>query len=171
MRLSLAIILATLVHSKQKDKVGLPYIYHPLRVMLMVQTAAKGLPENKVEPYLIAAILHDTIEDTWVRLWMIHLLFGRKIAVAVEHLTRRVYPETRRPIETHVESVFRAKQNPIAHAVKTADAMDNLGRCANLPPEERGLARRYVKALRILDPEEFGYNPYTPGKAKAENVI
>jgi len=149
MKLSLAIISATLAHSKQRDKVGLPYIYHPLRVMLMVQVAGRGISENKIEPFLIAAILHDTVEDTWVRLWMIHLLFGRKVADAVEHLTRRVGPNGR-PIETHVESIFRAKQNSIAHAVKTADAMDNLGRCANLPPEERSLARRYTRALTIL---------------------
>ena len=49
-----AIILATKAHSGQVDKVGEPYIFHPLRVMMTVQ----GVQCRTI------AILHDVIEDT-----------------------------------------------------------------------------------------------------------
>lgn len=53
-----AILIATTAHLHQKDKAGMPYILHPLRVMFAVNTL-----EQK-----IAAILHDIIEDTHITL-------------------------------------------------------------------------------------------------------
>jgi (p)ppGpp synthase/HD superfamily hydrolase len=48
-----AIDLALRAHKGQKDKAGAPYILHPLRVMLSMDTDI----ERKV------AVLHDVIED------------------------------------------------------------------------------------------------------------
>jgi len=52
-RLDSAIILAAWAHSGQLDKVGLPYILHPLYVMLQMKT----------EPERVIAVLHDVLED------------------------------------------------------------------------------------------------------------
>src|SRR5439155_17942529 len=49
-----AIELAARYHAGQKDKEGLPYITHPLRVMQRVQGADAQ----------IVAVLHDALEDT-----------------------------------------------------------------------------------------------------------
>jgi len=49
-----AIMISTNAHYKQTDKAGIPYILHPIRVMMNVKT----IPEK------IVAILHDTLEDT-----------------------------------------------------------------------------------------------------------
>lgn len=50
-----AIMLATEKHSGQTDKLGEPYILHPLRVMLAVPA----------DPELRAiAVMHDLMEDT-----------------------------------------------------------------------------------------------------------
>src|SRR5205814_7966551 len=49
-----AIELAARAHAGQKDKQNLPYILHPLRVMMRVQG----------EEAQMIAVLHDTIEDT-----------------------------------------------------------------------------------------------------------
>jgi (p)ppGpp synthase/HD superfamily hydrolase len=46
-----ALQIAARAHEGQKDKEGLPYILHPLRVMHAVQ---------------VVAVLHDVIEDTSV---------------------------------------------------------------------------------------------------------
>ena len=53
-----AIALAAQAHEGQVDKAGAPYILHPLRMMLSVDT-----PEARV-----AAVLHDVVEDTPVSL-------------------------------------------------------------------------------------------------------
>ncbi len=58
MNLSKAILIAVTVHKNQKDKVGAPYILHPLRVMLSLETTEEQ----------ICGVLHDVIEDTSVTL-------------------------------------------------------------------------------------------------------
>ena len=49
-----ALEIAAAAHAGQQDKAGQPYILHPIRVMLTVQTSDER----------IAAVLHDTVEDT-----------------------------------------------------------------------------------------------------------
>jgi guanosine-3',5'-bis(diphosphate) 3'-pyrophosphohydrolase len=51
-----ALQIAAKAHEGQKDKEGLPYILHPLRVVHRVQG----------EEAQIVAVLHDVIEDTSV---------------------------------------------------------------------------------------------------------
>jgi guanosine-3',5'-bis(diphosphate) 3'-pyrophosphohydrolase len=51
-----AIEIAAHAHAGDTDKAGMPYIFHPLRVMMAVKN-----PKEK-----IAGVLHDTIEDTVV---------------------------------------------------------------------------------------------------------
>ena len=53
-----AIAIAAMAHEGQVDKAGMPYILHPLRMMLSVDT-----PEA-----CMAAVLHDVVEDTAVTL-------------------------------------------------------------------------------------------------------
>jgi len=52
-RLDIAIMIAVAGHAGQVDKVGLPYILHPLHVMLQMKT----------EPERVVAVLHDVLED------------------------------------------------------------------------------------------------------------
>ena len=62
MRLEKAIKIAVEAHTGQVDKGGNPYILHPLRVMLSIET----------EEERIVGVLHDVVEDcvgwTWDRL-------------------------------------------------------------------------------------------------------
>ena len=51
-----AILIATRAHMGQVDKGNQPYILHPLRVMLRLQT----------EEERTVGVLHDVIEDTSV---------------------------------------------------------------------------------------------------------
>ena len=53
-KLNRAIMFACIAHDGQQDKIGEPYILHPIRVMLSLNT----------EEERIVAILHDVIEDT-----------------------------------------------------------------------------------------------------------
>lgn len=66
-RLVQAIALAVEAHKNQLDKAGMPYILHPLRVMLAVaeyNPKVMGTPTEYNEDVMIAAILHDVVEDT-----------------------------------------------------------------------------------------------------------
>ena len=62
MNLEKAIKIAVEAHTGQVDKGGNPYILHPLRVMLSLNT----------EEERIVGVLHDVVEDcegwTWQRL-------------------------------------------------------------------------------------------------------
>lgn len=64
---------------------GQPYVVHPIRVMQMAQV----LYENKIisEDAVIAAVLHDVIEDTKTTEQDIKKLFGDKVANYVRLMT------------------------------------------------------------------------------------
>ena len=82
-RLAKAIVDATLAHVNQKDKLGAPYILHPLDVMIRVQR--RGGTTNQ----LIAAVLHDPVEDTNLTLDYIEQTFGEEVAALVDAVTKR----------------------------------------------------------------------------------
>ena len=135
-----AIVFATYAHRDQLDKAGVPYIFHPLRVMM-------GQPD---ETRRIVAVLHDVVEDCPVSLPEIAMRFGPVIAEAVDALTRR-------KDETYRAFTARAAQHPIARDVKRADIADNLSpeRMAALPLDVQiGLTKRYRRALAELKEQE-----------------
>src|SRR5688572_11662876 len=100
-----AIAIAAEAHAGQVDKAGQPYILHPLRVMLRVQT----------EHERIAAVLHDVVEDTSVTL---EQLSGEGFADEVLHAVEAL---TKRPGESRSEAALRAAADPVARNVKLAD--------------------------------------------------
>lgn len=150
-RLNEAIRVAVAAHDGQRDKAGLPYILHPMRVMFAVIEELKKQPVRGYldEDVIIAAILHDVVEDTPVTLTEIREKFGIMVVIIVDRLTRR------KGKETYKEFILRAKQNPAARLIKIADLLDNLGRIQNLPESERSIEKRYHAALDVLnDPDE-----------------
>lgn len=132
-QLSRAIAFATIYHSGQKDKNGVHYILHPLRMMFNMKT----------EKEKIVALLHDVLEDTDATEEEIREYFGSEILEAVVAMTRL-------ESETYMEYVERAAKNPIAREVKKEDMRDQL-----LPerriPETKGLEKRYSKALAYIN--------------------
>lgn len=87
----------------------------------------------------IVALLHDTVEDTPMTLEVIGLLFGERIAAAVDALTKR-------EDEPYFAFVKRAAANEIAFTVKLIDIAHNLSTL----PEGHGLHKRYEKAMVLL---------------------
>lgn len=75
--LSAAIAWASEAHEGQKDKCSEPYILHPLRVMMAMQS----------EKDRAVAVLHDIIEDTSVRVSDLRDVFSREIVDAVVAIT------------------------------------------------------------------------------------
>lgn len=71
-----------IAHLKDKRKSGEPYITHPIAVAEI--TASFRLDKDT----LIAAILHDTVEDTEVTHDMLVVEFGKKVAMLVDGVTK-----------------------------------------------------------------------------------
>ncbi len=81
-RLRKAYELGLTAHEGQFRKDGNPYITHPLEVAEICADL------NMNEDAIIAAILHDTVEDTPVKLPQIRAQFGPTVANMVDSLTK-----------------------------------------------------------------------------------
>lgn len=77
-----ALELAAKAHLNQVRKgTDIPYITHPYMLGMMLMEA--GCSEDQI----IAGILHDTVEDTWVTIEYIQEHFGEKVADIVAGCT------------------------------------------------------------------------------------
>jgi len=132
-----AVEVATEAHKGQIDKSGMPYILHPLRVMMTL-----------TDPYLMAiAVLHDVVEDTNVSLDRLKRMdFPKRVLEGVGAMTHGKN-------ETNDEYYTRLKRNPDALVVKLKDIFDNMStnRMMQLSEMDRvKLATKYGHALEIL---------------------
>jgi RelA/SpoT family (p)ppGpp synthetase len=69
-------------HSGQFRKSGAPYITHPLAVAILL--ADIGMDTTT----LVAALLHDTVEDTGLTIGQVKAEFGAEVAVLVDGVTK-----------------------------------------------------------------------------------
>jgi len=131
-----AIAHAATAHREQWDLGGLPYILHPLRVMMKVETNEERM----------AAVLHDVLEDTGtIAEDLLRLGCPIEVVEAVDVLTRR-------PDESYEAFIERVAQNAIARRVKLADLEDNLNtlRLRELTDRDLQHVRRYHQAWHQL---------------------
>lgn len=75
--------LAVEAHKHQRRKSGEPYIYHPIAVARICSEEI-GLGTTSV----VAALLHDTVEDTDLTLDDVRDLFGPTVATIIDGLTK-----------------------------------------------------------------------------------
>ena len=130
-----AIILAANAHRGQKDKLGKPYLLHALRVML----------KQEGETAMMAAVLHDVVEDTPVGLGDLRAAgFSDEVCAAVDCLTRREG-------EPYDEFIRRVARIPIARRIKLADLEDNMDPRRRLTGDrEEQRQARYLAARETL---------------------
>ena len=132
-----AVEIAARAHAGVTDKAGAPYLLHPLRLMLAVET-----PEQQ-----IAAVLHDVVEDSVVTLGDLAAEgFSPAILAAVDALTKRLG-------ESRLDAARRAAANAIARRVKLADVTDNMDIARIADPTSRDFARlaEYREVRTILE--------------------
>lgn len=137
-----AVQIATAAHNEQIDKVGQPYILHPLAVAQLI--AADGHDEATI----IAAILHDVFEDTEVTPGEV---IGRGIPREAVDLALALTRRDEQQGDEYYEQVIAA--GPKAIAVKRADIRHNTDpvRTAQLRPAERQrLAEKYEHADALM---------------------
>ena len=148
-RLEQAITLAVAYHEGQLDKAGVPYIFHPLRVMERVRQRISnftGTPEQY--DLLIAAVLHDAVEDTPLTLDEVRQSFGDNVAEIVDRVTRRWIGNMRK--EYYADLIQRASEDPRSALLKDCDLDDNLDRIEQLPLHEQDIRKRYSRAKIAL---------------------
>lgn len=128
--------ICTQAHLGQTDKAGMPYHLHPERVAARCATDAEA----------IVALLHDTIEDTYITPdSLLSQGFPQEIVDAILSVTKR-------PGETYEQFALRAKQNPIGRMVKIHDLEDNLDirRLPALTPDDFPRLQKYLHAYHLL---------------------
>lgn len=137
-----AIEIAVSAHKGQVDKGDNPYVFHPLRVMMSLETI-----EEK-----IVGVLHDVVEDSdWTFEDLKSEGFSEEIIDALRSVTKN---EPERGTDTgYYRFIQRAKSNAIGRRVKIADLKDNMD-LTRIPSEqldEQTFARlkKYKKSLEL----------------------
>ncbi len=136
------IIFATYKHAEQTDKNGLPYIFHPLRVMLDESLTT--------ETQKCVAVCHDLLEDTTTTTEELKEIglpeTTINVIVALTHLKNE-------PNTTYWQRILDEPSGD-AKLVKIADIKDNTSESRmNCLPEEvqTRLKEKYYKALQYLN--------------------
>ena len=134
------------VHQRRKGAAAEPYINHLLEVATLVAEAT-----NASEPDLvIAALLHDAIEDQQVPRNIIADTFGDAVARLVEEVTddKSLPKEVRKQLQ--VETAPGKSRE--AKILKLADKISNLKAMAASPPPDWSVRRRleYVEWARAV---------------------
>ena len=137
---------AARAHRNQVRKDGqTPYAAHPFRVCLIVRHVF-GIDDPEA---LMAALLHDTIEDTTTDYDDLREKFGSRVAGWVATLTKDMrLPEVDREL---AYTAALGDADPAVKLAKLADLFDNLTDSAHLSPSGRRRtverSRRYLAAL------------------------
>jgi GTP diphosphokinase / guanosine-3',5'-bis(diphosphate) 3'-diphosphatase len=123
------------LHQGQHRTSGEPYIYHPLAV-------ARVLAEMRLDhTTLIAAILHDVIEDTTVSKDELAKQFGEDVAQLVDGVSKFQKVEGQTRAEAQAESVRKLllamTQDLRVILIKLADRLHNMRTLEHIEPASR----------------------------------
>ena len=142
-QLDKAIQFATKAHEGQIRKyTGEPYIVHPLAVMEIVKTV-----DHTVE-MLMAAVLHDTVEDCDVTIQDIDREFGPVVAQLVDELTDVSKPEDgNRAFRKGLDREHSAQASAQGQTIKIADLLDNT---KSITEHDEHFAKVYMKEKALL---------------------
>lgn len=145
-----AITIAACAHTGMTDKAGAPYILHPLRVMMKVESI-----EAK-----IVAVLHDVVEDCRLLGYDFDFIeqqgFSPAVMAGLRAVTKQDDEEGKHSAAnyeaTYLRFVMRAAADPIGRLVKIADLEDNcdLSRIARPSEKDRQRLARYQRALDMI---------------------
>ena len=124
------------VHQRREGVAQEPYINHLLEVASLVTEATGGTDPNLV----IAALLHDAIEDRGVTAEMLASEFGKQIAdLVMEVSDDKALPKENRK-RMQVENA--GKKSHKAKLIKLADKISNLRAIASSPAADWSVERR-----------------------------
>lgn len=135
-------------HKDMRRKSGEPYIFHPLSVAeICVEEIGLGTTS------IIAALLHDVVEDTDIQLKDLERIFGTKIARIIDGLTkiRGVFEYgTSAQAENFRKMLFTLSEDVRVILIKLADRLYNMRTLDSMPRN---------KQLRVSSETIYLYAP------------
>jgi GTP diphosphokinase / guanosine-3',5'-bis(diphosphate) 3'-diphosphatase len=133
---------------RRKGATAEPYINHLIEVAELVSSA---LPEPDTN-LVIAALLHDTIEDTGVTKEELIQTFGADVAELVVELTDdKALPKVERK---RLQIVDAPKKSVRAQVIKVADKISNVRAILSSPPADWSVQRKreyFEWAKQVVD--------------------
>ena len=146
-RLRHAFDLARRAHSSQKRKTGEPYILHPIAVATI---AAEEL-EMDVNS-VIAAFLHDVVEDTDYTIEDVEHIFGKDVAFLVDTVTKRTKQtyEHSRQVDNYRHMLNSLENDVRPLLIKLADRLHNMRTLSSMRPD---------KQMKIAGETDYFYAP------------
>jgi GTP diphosphokinase / guanosine-3',5'-bis(diphosphate) 3'-diphosphatase len=143
-----AFTMAMEAHKDMRRKSGEPYIFHPLSVAeICVQEIGLGTTS------IIAALLHDVVEDTDIQLKDIERLFGKKTTMIVDGLTKikgAFEYGSSAQAENFRKMLFTLSEDVRVILIKLADRLHNMRTLESMPRN---------KQLRVSSETIYLYAP------------
>jgi len=135
-------------HKEQRRKTGEPYIYHPIAVAEIAVNEI-GLGTTSI----VAALLHDVVEDTPTTLEDIEKAFGKKVARIIDGLTKIsgvIEHDLSSQAENFRKIVLSLADDVRVILVKLADRLHNMRTLEHMPRH---------KQLKIASETIYMYAP------------
>lgn len=139
--------LAAEAHKEQKRKTGEPYIIHPIAVARIVAEELE-LGANPV----MAAFLHDVVEDTPYTIEDIRERFGEDVAFLVGVVTKQKkekYDKSKQ-VDNYRQILASVQYDVRAILVKLADRLHNMRTLSSMRPD---------KQMKIAGETDYFYAP------------
>ncbi|MCM1051702.1 MAG: HD domain-containing protein [Paenibacillus sp.] len=146
-RIREAFELARNAHADQKRKTGEPYILHPIAVATICAKELM-LDTNPV----MAAFLHDVVEDTDYTMEDIESRFGHDVAFLVRVVTKQKkdkYDESKQ-VDNYKQMLDSVQYDIRALLVKLADRLHNMRTLSSMRPD---------KQMKIAGETDYFYAP------------
>ena len=163
-RINEAFEFARMAHEGQMRKSGDPYIAHPVAVAMIVAEELQ-LGANPV----IAAFLHDVVEDTAYTIDDIRQRLGDDVAFLVSVVTKNSngHYEVSKQVDNYKQMLYSIHYDIRALLIKLADRLHNMRTLGSMPPN---------KQMKIAGETDFFYAPLAnrlglyPIKIELENL-
>lgn len=140
--------VAVEAHKDMRRKSGEPYIYHPIAVA-RICAEEMGLGATAIT----CALLHDTVEDTHITLQDVEDLFGAKVRLIIDGLTKipEVFDENASiQAENFRKMILTISDDLRVVLIKLADRLHNMRTLGSM---------RSDKQLKIASETKFLYAP------------
>jgi GTP pyrophosphokinase len=140
--------MALEAHKDMRRKSGEPYIYHPIAVA-RICAEEMGLGATAV----VCALLHDTVEDTHITLEDVEDLFGPRVRLIIDGLTKipEVFDENASiQAENFRKMILTISDDLRVVLIKLADRLHNMRTLGSM---------RADKQLKIASETKFLYAP------------